>query len=68
MAQVLAFPLVLVWRLLEALIGVTGRVLLVVVGLSLLVVGGLLTVTVVGAILGVPLALLGVLLLIRAIF
>jgi hypothetical protein len=68
MAQVLAFPFVLVWRLLETLIGVTGRLVLVLVGLSLLVVGGVLTVTVIGAILGVPLVLLGLLLLIRAIF
>jgi len=50
------------------LIGLTGRVLAFILGLVLLIVGGVITVTVIGAIVGVPLMLIGLLLLIRAIF
>ena len=68
MAHVLTFPFLVVWRLVELAVGLTGRLLALAIGLVLLLVGALLTATVVGAILGVPLLLLGLLLLVRAIF
>jgi PAS domain S-box-containing protein len=55
MTSILAFPFVAIWRLFEILIGLTGRVLALTLGLLLLVVGGILSLTVVGAVLGVPL-------------
>jgi hypothetical protein len=68
MTNVLVFPFMVLWRLLEFVIGLTGRLLALAIGLCLLLVGALLTATVLGAIVGVPLMLLAVLLLIRAIF
>ena len=67
MGYVLAFPVVAVWRLLELLVSFTGRLLALGLGLTFVVVGMVLTVTVIGAFLGIPLALLGVLLMVRAI-
>jgi hypothetical protein len=49
-------------------IGITGRLLALALGLTLLAIGMVLTVTVIGALLGVPLALLGLLLIVRAMF
>jgi MFS family permease len=47
------------WKRLELLIGFTGRLLGLVLGLTFLVIGMVLTVTVIGALLGIPLALFG---------
>ena len=68
MTDIVAFPFIALWRLFEFVVVATGRLLALVIGLVLLVVGGVLTLTVVGGILGVPLMIVGVLLLIRAIF
>lgn len=62
------WPFYAIWRLVTLLLEVTGRVICAVIGLVLLVVGAVLTVTVVGAPLGIPLAAVGLLLLARAIF
>lgn len=63
-----AWPFVMVWRVLTGILKLTGRLLGVVLGLALLAVGVALSVTVVGAILGVPLAVLGFLLIMRSLF
>ena len=52
----------------RSVIGITGRLLALALGLTLLAIGMVLTVTVIGALLGVPLALLGLLLIVRAMF
>jgi len=64
----LALPFVALWRLLELLLSLTGRLLALTIGLVLMLIGGLLTATVVGGIIGIPLLILGGLLLLRAIF
>jgi hypothetical protein len=68
MTSILALPFVAIWRLFEILIGLTGRLLALVLGLVLLIIGGIFSLTGVGAVLGIPLMLVGLLLLIRAIF
>jgi hypothetical protein len=62
------WPVVALWRLVAAVIGLTGRLIAVLLGIVLLIVGGLLTMTVVGAVAGIPLIIVGLLLIARGIF
>ncbi len=62
------WPFHALWRLLTYILGVTGRVLAAVIGLVLMMVGLLVSVTVVGAPVGIPLVVLGFLLLLRSVF
>jgi hypothetical protein len=62
------WPFYALWRLLTFILNATGRLVLAVLGITLMVVGWVITLTVVGAPLGVPLAILGFLLLLRAFF
>lgn len=62
------WPFAVVWRLLTLLLEVTGRILCAVLGLLLIAIGVASTLTIVGAPVGVPFAVFGVLLTIRALF
>ena len=62
------WPFEAIWRLVAWIVGLTGRLVAVILGLVLLIVGGVLSITVVGAIVGVPLAILGFLLILRGLF
>ncbi|MCX5638994.1 MAG: hypothetical protein NTX52_15065 [Planctomycetota bacterium] len=62
------WPFVAVWELLAMVLNVTGRLLAAVLGVALMVVGIVLIVTVVGAPLGIPFVIFGLLLMIRSIF
>jgi hypothetical protein len=62
------WPFVAIWRLVTWILGFTGRVLAVVLGLGLMIVGVLVSLTVIGAILGIPLAIVGFLLVLRGLF
>ena len=64
----LVWPVTALWRLLTGLMALVGRVVILALGFVLVVAGALLTVTVVGAVIGVPLMLVGVLLMVRSIF
>jgi len=61
-------PFVALWRFLTLILELIGRVLAIVLGLVLMIGGGLLTATVVGAPIGLPLALFGFMLLLRGLF
>jgi len=65
---VVLWPFYALWRLLTLILGLTGRIVAGVLGLVLIAVGVLVSATVVGAPIGVPLAVLGLLLLFRALF
>ncbi len=65
---ILLWPFYAVWRLLSFILSIVGRLLCSVLGIGLMVAGVLITMSVVGAPLGIPLASLGFLLLIRALF
>jgi hypothetical protein len=65
---VLLWPFYAIWRLLTFVLEFVGRVLCALLGLGLMVFGVAVTLSVVGAPLGIPLASFGLLLLIRAIF
>jgi hypothetical protein len=62
------WPFVALWRLVTGILALTGRLVAVVLGLVFVLVGAVLSATVVGAILGVPLILFGGLLVIRGLF
>jgi hypothetical protein len=62
------WPFVALWRLLTGILALTGRLVAVILGLVFVLVGALLSATVVGAFVGVPLLLFGALLVIRGLF
>lgn len=64
----LLLPFAWLWRLLGFVIAVTSRIVCALLGLVLMVAGVVMTMTVFAAPLGIPVSILGFLLLIRALF
>lgn len=64
----LLWPFWAIWKLLELILNLTGRIVAAVLGLAIMIVGIILTVTVVGAVVGIPLIIFGFLLIIRGFF
>ncbi len=62
------WPFWAVWMLLATIVEMVGRFVAMVLGLVLILVGVLISMTIIGAIIGIPLALIGFLLLLRGIF
>jgi len=62
------WPFAAVWDLLAFILRLTGRLLGIVLALALMATGVAATMTVVGAIVGIPLFSFGLLLLIRSLF
>jgi hypothetical protein len=62
------WPFVALWRLIAAIIELTGRLVAAVIGLVLMIVGVILSLTVIGAVVGIPLIIFGFLLMIRGFF
>ncbi len=65
---ILLWPFYAIWRLLTLILNIVGRLLCALLGLTVMIAGVVITMSVIGAPLGIPLAALGFLLLIRAIF
>jgi hypothetical protein len=61
-------PFAWLWNLIAYIVMLTGRMVAVVLGLALMLVGGILTITVVGAIGGIPLLIIGILLVVRGLW
>ena len=66
--KIIAWPFIALWRLVIGIVQVTGRFVAAILGLILMIVGVVLTLTVVGAIVGIPLFTFGFLLVIRGFF
>jgi hypothetical protein len=62
------WPFAALWKLLAVIVELTGRFVAMVLGIVLIVVGVIVSLTIVGAIIGIPLAFVGLLLLLRGIF
>lgn len=62
------WPFAALWKLLAVIVEMTGRFVAMVLGIVFIVVGILVSLTIVGAIVGIPLAVIGLLLLLRGIF
>ncbi len=64
----LLWPFVAVWSLLTWVLKVTGRIICGVLGLAFMFVGVTMALSVVAAPLGIPIAILGILFVVRALF
>lgn len=62
------WPLQILWRLATVIIELTGRLFAILLGVMFIAVGVLLTLTIVGALVGIPLILLGFSLVLRGLF
>lgn len=57
-----------IWQLLALIVGMTGRLVAIILGLLFMIAGVIVSVTIVGLVVGIPLILFGVLLIIRGLF
>ncbi len=64
----LLWPFAALWRLLALIVELTGRFVAMALGIVFMIVGVIVSLTVIGAIVGVPLALIGLLLFFRGLF
>jgi hypothetical protein len=62
------WPFVALWQLIAMIVEFTGRIIAVVLGAALMIVGIVVSLTVIGAIVGIPLAILGLLMIVRGLF
>ena len=62
------WPFWAIWKLVEGIVLFAGRLVAVVLGGVLMLAGILVSLTVVGAVIGIPLAILGFLLVLRGLF
>jgi hypothetical protein len=67
-SPLLLWPFYALWRLLTLILAITGRIVCAILGLALMAAGVAVALTVVAAPIGIPLVVLGFLLLIRALF
>jgi len=65
---ILLLPFVILWSLFSFMMKLTGRVVAAVAGLAFMAIGITLSVSMVAAPIGIPLAIFGFLLLLRSIF
>jgi hypothetical protein len=62
------WPFWAIWKLVIGIIAFTGRLAGAIIGLVLMIVGVVLTVTVIGAFVGIPFIVFGLLLIFRSLF
>jgi hypothetical protein len=62
------WPFAAIWKLLAVIVELTGRFVAMVLGIVLIIAGVIVSLTIVGAIVGIPLAIVGLLLLFRGMF
>lgn len=64
----LLWPFYALWKLLTFVLELTGRLLCALLGIAFMAAGVLMSLSVVGAVLGIPVAAFGFLLAVRALF
>ena len=62
------WPFTALWHLLATIVGMTGRFVAMVLGLVFIIVGVIVSLTVIGAIIGIPMAIIGLLLFLKGVF
>lgn len=62
------WPFWAIWRLLTIVVELTGRLIAVIIGLVFMIIGTLTSLTVIGAVIGIPLIIIGFLLVLRGLF
>jgi hypothetical protein len=65
---ILLWPFYAIWWLISTIVEFAGRLVAAVLGICLMIAGVVLSLTIVGAIVGIPLAILGFMMTIRAFF
>ena len=65
---ILLWPFYAIWRLVTLVLELVGRMLCAVLGLGIMAAGVAITISVVAAPIGIPLAIFGFLLIVRALF
>lgn len=65
---VIFWPVVAVWMIITKLVELTGILIALLVGFILMVAGVALSATVIGAVVGIPLLFIGVMITLRAIY
>jgi hypothetical protein len=65
---ILLWPFYAIWRLLTFVVEIVGRLICALIGLALMAAGTAITITVLAAPIGIPIAAVGFLLLVRAVF
>jgi hypothetical protein len=68
LASCLLWPFSAIWRLVVFVFELTGRIVAIALGIVLLILGVLVSLTVIGAVVGIPMALFGLLLVMRGLF
>ncbi|OGN74368.1 MAG: hypothetical protein A2X25_05610 [Chloroflexi bacterium GWB2_49_20] len=62
------WPFVALWKLVTGIVTLTGRLVAAILGLVLMFVGVVVSLTIIGAIVGIPLVVFGFLLILRGLF
>lgn len=62
------WPFVAIWKLIAGIVEFTGRFVAMVLGIVFMIVGTIISLTIIGAIVGIPLAIIGLLMFLRGIF
>lgn len=65
---ILLWPFYAIWRLVTLVLELVGRMLCAVLGLAIMAAGVVITISIVAAPIGIPLAIFGFLLIVRALF
>ena len=65
---ILLWPFYAIWRLLTFVVEMVGRLICALIGLALMAAGTAITITVLAAPIGIPIAAVGFLLVVRAVF
>ncbi|NLN49794.1 MAG: hypothetical protein GX154_12075 [Clostridiales bacterium] len=66
--KILLFPFILSWKIAAYMLKLTGKLLVVILGFIVLALGILLSLTIVGAIVGIPMIIIGFAMIIKGIF
>ena len=62
------WPFYAIWKILTLILNITGRIICALIGIAMMVAGVAVSMSIVGAIIGIPLASFGFLLSVRALF
>jgi len=64
----LLWPFAMLWHLLATIVGLTGRFIAMILGIIFICIGVIISLTLIGAIIGIPMAIIGLLLFLKGIF
>ena len=62
------WPFAAIWKLVAVIVEMTGRLVAMILGIELMIEGVIVSLTLIGAIVGIPLAIIGLLLFLKGIF